>query len=51
MDSDLMALLVCYINIMGLSFGFSGDYNEYFNPEWVDNDANNIFNVGPQLIR
>jgi 1,4-alpha-glucan branching enzyme len=23
----------------GLSFGFSGDYNEYFNPEWVDNDA------------
>lgn len=23
----------------GLSFGFSGDYNEYFNPEWVDEDA------------
>lgn len=23
----------------GLSYGFSGDYNEYFNPELVDNDA------------
>jgi 1,4-alpha-glucan branching enzyme len=23
----------------GLSFGFSGDYNEYFNPEWVDQDS------------
>lgn len=23
----------------GLSFGFSGDYNEYFNSDYVDNDA------------
>lgn len=23
----------------GLSYGFSGDYNEYFNPDLVDNDA------------
>lgn len=23
----------------GLSFGFSGDYNEYFNPQWVDEEA------------
>ncbi|ODV77906.1 glycoside hydrolase family 13 protein [Suhomyces tanzawaensis NRRL Y-17324] len=23
----------------GMGFGFSGDYNEYFNPEWVDQDA------------
>ncbi|KAI5965404.1 GLC3 [Candida pseudojiufengensis] len=23
----------------GLSFGFSGDYNEYFNEDWVDNEA------------
>ncbi|KAI3404989.2 GLC3 [Candida oxycetoniae] len=23
----------------GLGFGFSGDYNEYFNEDWVDNEA------------
>lgn len=23
----------------GLSFGFSGDYNEYFNPDWVETEA------------
>lgn len=23
----------------GLSFGFSGDYNEYFNPEWVEEET------------
>lgn len=34
----------------GLGFGFSGDYNEYFNPEWVDNDAVIYFMLAHQLL-
>ncbi|KAK6456590.1 alpha-1,4-glucan branching enzyme [Scheffersomyces xylosifermentans] len=34
----------------GLSFGFSGDYNEYFNPEWVDNDAVVYLMLAHQLL-
>lgn len=34
----------------GLSFGFSGDYNEYFNPEWVDEDAINYFMLTHELL-
>lgn len=34
----------------GLGFGFSGDYNEYFNPEWVDNDAVTYFMLAHDLI-
>lgn len=34
----------------GLSFGFSGDYNEYFNPEWVDNDAIVYLMLAHQLL-
>lgn len=34
----------------GLSFGFSGDYNEYFNSEWVDNDAITYLMLGHKLL-
>ncbi|ABN65252.2 alpha-1,4-glucan branching enzyme [Scheffersomyces stipitis CBS 6054] len=34
----------------GLSFGFSGDYNEYFNPEWVDTDAVVYLMLAHQLL-
>ncbi|CAH6720009.1 1,4-alpha-glucan-branching enzyme [[Candida] jaroonii] len=34
----------------GLGFGFSGDYNEYFNHDWVDNDAINYFMLAHKLM-
>ncbi|EGV62639.1 alpha-1,4-glucan branching enzyme [Yamadazyma tenuis] len=34
----------------GLGFGFSGDYNEYFNPQWVDDDAILYFMLAHQLL-
>ncbi|MCH0630082.1 alpha amylase C-terminal domain-containing protein [Kocuria palustris] len=34
----------------GLSFGFSGDYNEYFNPEWVDDEAITYLILAHQLF-
>lgn len=35
----------------GLSFGFSGDYNEYFNEEWADNEAIAYLMLAHQLMR
>lgn len=34
----------------GLGFGFSGDYNEYFNPDYVDEDAIGYFMLAHQLL-
>lgn len=34
----------------GLSYGFSGDYNEYFNPDLVDNDAITYLMLGHKLL-
>lgn len=34
----------------GLSYGFSGDYNEYFNPDLVDNDAIAYLMLGHRLL-
>ncbi|KAG7191391.1 alpha-1,4-glucan branching enzyme [Scheffersomyces spartinae] len=34
----------------GLSFGFSGDYNEYFNPEWVDDEAITYMMLAHELL-
>lgn len=34
----------------GLSYGFSGDYNEYFNPDLVDNDAITYLMLGHELL-
>ncbi|CCG25338.1 Glc3 1,4-glucan branching enzyme [Candida orthopsilosis Co 90-125] len=35
----------------GLSFGFSGDYNEYFNEEWADNEAIAYLMLAHQLMK
>lgn len=35
----------------GLGFGFSGDYNEYFNPEWVDGEAITYLMLAHELFR
>ncbi|RLV89041.1 14-alpha-glucan-branching enzyme [Spathaspora sp. JA1] len=34
----------------GLSFGFSGDYNEYFNPDWVDTEAISYLMLAHQMM-
>lgn len=34
----------------GLSYGFSGDYNEYFNPELVDNEAITYLMLAHELL-
>lgn len=34
----------------GLSFGFSGDYNEYFNPEWVEQESLTYFLLAHELF-
>lgn len=34
----------------GLGFGFSGDYNEYFNPQWIDEDAITYFMLAHHLL-
>ncbi|KAK6199161.1 alpha-1,4-glucan branching enzyme [Scheffersomyces amazonensis] len=34
----------------GLSFGFSGDYNEYFNPDWVEDEAITYLMLAHKLL-